>query len=252
MIPALLEELDGIVDLDDVVVLVATGTHRANTEAELRAMFGDAVVDAVRIVNHDARARDTVIWCGRFGADVPVWLHREWCSADVRITTGFVEPHFFAGFSGGPKLAAPGLAALETVLVLHDAARIGHPNARWGVTAGNPVHDDVRAIAAATGVTFALDVVLDESKAIVEAFGGDLDAEHTAACAIARTAAMQPVTGRSTSSSRPAPATRSTRTSTRPSRGCPRRTRSSVPAGRSSALPNAATGSPTTARTGPN
>jgi nickel-dependent lactate racemase len=193
MIPALLEELDGIVDLDDVVVLVATGTHRANTDAELRAMFGDAVVDAVRIVNHDARARDTVTWCGRFGADVPVWLHREWCAADVRITTGFVEPHFFAGFSGGPKLVAPGLAALETVLVLHDAARIGHPNARWGVTTGNPVHDDVRAIAAATGVTFALDVVLDENKAIVEAFGGDLDAEHTAACASARTAAMQPV-----------------------------------------------------------
>src|SRR3982751_6416622 len=90
MIPAVLEELDGIVDLDDVVVLVATGTHRANTDAELRAMFGDAVVDAVRIVNHDSRARDTLTWCGRFGADVPVWLHREWCAADVRITTGFV------------------------------------------------------------------------------------------------------------------------------------------------------------------
>jgi nickel-dependent lactate racemase len=252
MIPALLEELDGIIDLDDVVVLVATGTHRANTDTELRAMFGDAVVDAVRIVNHDARARDTVTWCGRFGADVPVWLHREWCAADVRITTGFVEPHFFAGFSGGPKLVAPGLAALETVLVLHDAARIGHPNARWGVTTGNPVHDDVRAIAAATGVTFALDVVLDANKAIVDAFGGDLEAEHTAACASARTAAMQPSTDRSTSSSRPAPATRSTRTSTRPSRGCPRRTRSSAPAGRSSVLPNAATDSPTTARTGPN
>jgi len=81
------------------------------------------------------------------------------------------------------------------VLVLHDAARIGHPNARWGVTTGNPVHDDVRAIAAATGVTFALDVVLDANKAIVDAFGGDLEAEHTAACASARTAAMQPVDG---------------------------------------------------------
>lgn len=195
MISALLDELDGIIDLDDVVVLVATGTHRANTEVELRAMFGDPVVDAVRIVNHDARARDTVTWRGRFGADVPVWLHREWCAADVRITTGFVEPHFFAGFSGGPKLVAPGLAALETVLVLHDAARIGHPNARWGVTTGNPVHDDVRAIAAATGVTFGLDVVLDENKAIVDAYGGDLDAEHAAACASARAAAMRPVDG---------------------------------------------------------
>ena len=156
MIPALLEELDGVVDLDDVVVLVATGTHRANTDAEeLRAMFGDDVVDSVRIVNHDSRAPETMVWRGTFGDDVPVWLNREWSEADVRITTGFVEPHFFAGFSGGPKMVAPGLAALETVLVLHDAARIGDPRATWGITHGNPVHDDVRAIAAATGVTFA-------------------------------------------------------------------------------------------------
>ncbi|MEN3268115.1 nickel-dependent lactate racemase [Pseudonocardia sp.] len=196
MIPALLEELDGIIDLDDVVVLVATGTHRANTEAELRAMFGNAVVDSVRIVNHDSRAKDTMVWRGAFGRDVPVWLNREWSEADVRITTGFVEPHFFAGFSGGPKLVAPGLAALETVLVLHDATRIGDPRATWGITHGNPVHDDVRAIAEATGVTFALDVVLNAEQAIVEAFGGDILPMHEAATAFAKHVAMQPVDGR--------------------------------------------------------
>ena len=79
---------------------------------------------------------------------VDVRLNREWLAADVRITTGFVEPHFFAGFSGGPKMVAPGLAGLATVMTLHDAARIGHPNATWGITEGNPIHDDVRAIAA--------------------------------------------------------------------------------------------------------
>jgi nickel-dependent lactate racemase len=161
MLPAVLEELDGIVDLDDVVVLVATGTHRANTEAELRAMFGDAVVDSVRIVNHDSRAPDTHRFLGTFGDGVPVSLNELWVDADVRITTGFVEPHFFAGFSGGPKMVAPGLASLDTVLVLHDARRIGDPRATWGVTAGNPIHDDVRAIAEATGVTFAFDVILN-------------------------------------------------------------------------------------------
>ena len=76
-----------------------------------------------------------------------VFLNRDWLDADIRITTGFVEPHFFAGFSGGPKMVAPGLAGLETVMTLHDAQRIGHPNATWGVTEGNPVHDDVREIA---------------------------------------------------------------------------------------------------------
>src|SRR3954452_19868955 len=162
MIPAVLEELDGIVDLDDVVVLVATGTHRANTEDELRAMFGDEVVDTVRIVNHDSRARDTHRWMGTFGDGVPVWLNEQWVDADVRITTGFVEPPFFAGFSGGPKMVAPGLAALDTVLVLHDAKRIGDPRATWGVTQGNPVHDDVRAIAADTvGITYSFYVVLN-------------------------------------------------------------------------------------------
>jgi nickel-dependent lactate racemase len=193
MIPAILEELDGLVELSDVVVLVATGTHRGNTEAELRAMFGDDVVDSVRIVNHDARDQASLTWLGRMGADVPVWLNSEWVAADVRITTGFVEPHFFAGFSGGPKLVAPGLAALETVLVLHDARRIGHPRATWGVIEGNPVHDDVRAIAAATGVTFGFDVVLNQDKDVVAAFGGDLLAMHAAAVRTAREVAMQPV-----------------------------------------------------------
>ena len=193
VVPAILEELDGLVRLEDVVVLVATGTHRGNTDAELRSMLGDEVLASVRVVNHDARDESALTWMGRFGADVPVWLNSEWARADVRITTGFVEPHFFAGFSGGPKLVAPGLAGLETTLVLHDAARIGHPDARWGVTHGNPVHDDVRAIAAATGTHFSLDVVLDGAHRIAQAFGGEMFAMHEAACASVRRTAMRAV-----------------------------------------------------------
>jgi lactate racemase len=193
MIPAVLAELDGIIRLEDIVILVATGTHRGNGERELREMFGDQVVDSVRIVNHDARAAGELAFAGVHGNNVPVWLNRRWLEADVRITTGFVEPHFFAGFSGGPKLVAPGLAGLDTVLVLHDAARIADPRATWGVIDGNPIHDDIRAIAAATGVTFSLDVVLNADQEIVAAFGGELFAMHAAACATARRAAMRPV-----------------------------------------------------------
>jgi lactate racemase len=193
MVPAVLAELDGVIDAGDIVVLIATGTHRANTEPELRAMLGDEVVDSVRVVNHDARDQGSLTWAGTLGSGVPVWLNSEWLRADVRITTGFVEPHFFAGFSGGPKMVAPGLAGLDTVLVLHDAARIGHPSATWGITVGNPVHDDVRAIAAATGVTFALDVVLNSSKQIVAAFGGDILEMHAAAVRLARRLAMRPL-----------------------------------------------------------
>jgi nickel-dependent lactate racemase len=195
MVPAVLEELDGVVDLADVVVLVATGTHRGNTDAELRAMLGD-VVDRVRVVNHDARDDSTLVWRGTHGNGVPVWLDRLWVEADVRVTTGFVEPHFFAGFSGGPKLAVPGLAGLETVLTLHDASRIGSPQATWGICEGNPVHDDIRAVvAAAGGVSFGFDVTLNRDQEIVGAYAGELFAMHAAAREGARELAMAPVDG---------------------------------------------------------
>jgi lactate racemase len=196
MIPAVLEELEGIVRPEDVVVLVATGTHRGNSDAEIRAMLGDEVVDRVRVVNHDARDDSSLVYLGRHGADVPVFLNREWVEADLRITTGFVEPHFFAGFSGGPKLVAPGLAGLETVLTLHDAKRIGDPAATWAVCEGNPVHDDIRAVVAAVGrVDFALDVVLNRDQRIVEAFGGSLFPMHAAAREATHRLAMREVPG---------------------------------------------------------
>src|SRR4051812_45328865 len=125
MVAALLDELTGVAGRDTFTLLIATGTHRANTDAELREMLGDEFVGTMRIVNHDARDSEMLRWAGDLGNGVPVWLNRHWLDADVRITTGFVEPHFFAGFSGGPKLVAPGLAGLDTVLTLHDARRIG-------------------------------------------------------------------------------------------------------------------------------
>lgn len=190
MIGAILEELDGVIAFHDIVVLVATGSHRANTEEEIRAMLGDEIANAVRVVNHDARDESGLVWRGTLGAGVPVWLNREWVEADFRITTGFVEPHFFAGFSGGPKMVAPGLAGLETVLTLHDARRIGDPDATFGVCIGNPVHDDVRAIALKSRVGFGLDVVLNRDHEIAGVFGGDLFEEHEAARQASAAASM--------------------------------------------------------------
>jgi nickel-dependent lactate racemase len=120
-------------------------------------------------------------------------MNREWLACDFKITTGFVEPHFFAGFSGGPKMVAPGLAGLDTVLELHNVARIGHPNATWGVTEGNPVHDDVREIARTLGVEFSLDVTLNRDRQITSAFAGELLQEHAAACVVAKRNAMRKV-----------------------------------------------------------
>ncbi len=191
-IEALFAELPDL-SPDDVTILIATGTHRANTPAEIERMLGRDLASRCRVVNHDSRDASTLEFVGTTSTGVKVLIDREWLTADVRITTGFVEPHFFAGFSGGPKMVAPGLAGLDTVMTLHDAARIGHPNATWGITEGNPIHDDVRAIAAMLPPTFSVDVALNRDQKITAAFAGNLFAEHKAACAHVKTTAMRAV-----------------------------------------------------------
>jgi lactate racemase len=192
MLRAVFEEMPQIAP-QDVTILIATGTHRTNTPAELERMLGRDIVSRYRVVNHDSRDPATLGRAGTTSTGVPVFLNREFLDADVRITTGFVEPHFFAGFSGGPKMVAPGLAGLQTVMVLHDVHHIGHPLATWGVTEGNPVHDGVREIARMVPVHFAIDVTLNREQKITAAFAGDIFAEHAAACAYAKATAMRQV-----------------------------------------------------------
>ncbi len=192
MLEALFSEMPGILP-EDITLFIATGTHRANTQDELVGMLGTEIAANYHIVCHDARDDSSLIRVGETQTGVPVFLNRQWLQSDFKITTGFVEPHFFAGFSGGPKMVAPGLAGLDTVLHLHDARRIGHPNATWGITEGNPIHDDVREISEMTGVDFALDVTLNRRKEITAAFAGKLFDEHAAACRSARAHAMQAV-----------------------------------------------------------
>jgi nickel-dependent lactate racemase len=192
MLAALFAEMPDI-PADDVTILIATGTHRANTPTEIEQMLGANIARRYRVVNHDSRDRASLTGIGKTSTGVAVHLNREWLNADVKITTGFVEPHFFAGFSGGPKMVAPGLAGLETVLVLHDAQRIGHPMATWGVTEGNPIHDDIREIARMVGVHFSVDVTLNREQKITAVFAGDLFMEHRAACDAAMRDAMRAV-----------------------------------------------------------
>jgi nickel-dependent lactate racemase len=192
MVEALFSEMPGV-RLEDVTIFIATGTHRRNTEEEIERMVGREFAHGCRIICHDARDTASLIHAGNTSTGVRVLLNREWTGSEFKITTGFVEPHFFAGFSGGPKMVAPGLAGLETVMELHNAARIGHPKATWGITQGNPVHDDVRDIARTTGVDFALDVTLNRDQQITAAFAGDLFQEHLAACEVARVNAMRAV-----------------------------------------------------------
>ena len=192
VLPVLLGEL-AHVNPDNIVILVATGTHRNNTPEELEGMLGGDVVGSYRVINHRAFDASRLKQTGETSGGIPIYLDRLWVESDVRITTGFAEPHFFAGFSGGPKMVAPGLAGFDTIMRLHDAEMIGHPRATWGVIEGNPIHDAIREIAPQSDVHFSVDVTINRDHKITSVYAGELFAVHKAACDVARRAAMRPV-----------------------------------------------------------
>ena len=189
LLTAVLEVLDAVPGVD-VTLFNALGTHRPNTEAELRAMLGDAVVNDRRIVQNDAFEPATQVRVGATAKGHETWLNAELMRCDLKILTGFIEPHLFAGFSGGGKAIMPGMAGQRTVLGNHDAGMVGHPKAIWGVTRGNPIWEEVREVAGQAGRLFLLNVALNRDKAVTGVFAGDLDRAHAAGCAFVRHSAM--------------------------------------------------------------
>jgi nickel-dependent lactate racemase len=192
ILPVLLGELDHV-DSGQIVLFNATGTHRPNTEAELRGMLGDEIVERYRVVQNEAGDRYSHVPVGRTTSGNDVWIHREFVECDVRILTGFIEPHLFAGFSGGGKAVLPGLALLETVMRNHSAANVDSPLARWGITRGNPLWEEVREAAAMVRPIFLLNVTLNRDKQITGVFAGDWEEAHGRGCAFVKERAMVPV-----------------------------------------------------------
>jgi nickel-dependent lactate racemase len=189
LLPAVLEILDSVPGVE-IVLFDALGTHRPNTEAELRGMVGDAVFERRRIVQNGAFDPSTQVRVGVTSKGHETWLNAELMQCDLKILTGFIEPHLFAGFSGGGKAVMPGMAGQRTVLGNHDAGMIGHPQAIWGVTRGNPVWEEIREVAGQSGRLFLLNVTLNRDKAVTGVFAGDLDAAHAAGCAFVKRSAM--------------------------------------------------------------
>ncbi len=185
LIPWLLEALP--VPVEQVTVLVGTGTHRANTPEELAEMFGADVARRVRIVNHDAfdpNQNEDVSGGTR--------LNREYVRADKRIAVGFIEPHFFAGFSGGPKAVVPGVADIATIQSIHRAELVGHPDSTWGNLDTNPLHTEIRDKVAQCPPDFLINVTLNTDKEITGVYAGDYQKAHRAGCARVRQTAMHP------------------------------------------------------------
>jgi nickel-dependent lactate racemase len=192
ILPVLLNELGHVPD-DQVIVFIATGTHRRDTETELRDMLGAEILDRFRIIQNDARDRNLHTFVGTTSSGNDIWMHSQYVKCDMRILTGFIEPHFFAGFSGGGKACMPGLALLDTVLKNHSPQNIDHPMATWGITRGNPVWEEIREAALMVQPIFLLNVTLNRDKQITAVFAGDLQEAHAQGCAFVRKSAMVPV-----------------------------------------------------------
>jgi len=191
IIPWLLEHLGG--PSDNITLLNQLGTHRPNTREELETLLTPEVVANYRVLNHEPENPDALVQVGTTADGTPALLNRHIVEADLRIVTGFIEPHFFAGFSGGVKGIMPGCAGLETVMSNHGAKNIGDPRATFGVTDGNPLWEELRDIALKTGPSFVLNVTLNEQRDITNVFAGDILEAHRAGCAFVKRSAMQPV-----------------------------------------------------------
>jgi nickel-dependent lactate racemase len=193
LIPWLLEYLAPAVPRENIVLLNSLGTHRPNTRAELQQMLTPAIVENFCVLNHEPENPEALIPLGTTRDGTPALLNRAFVEAGARIVTGFIEPHFFAGFSGGPKGIMPGLAGLKTVISNHGAQNLADPRATFGVTRGNPVWEEMRDIALRAGPSFLVNVALNEQHQITGVFAGDLLAGHRIGCEFVKESAMQAV-----------------------------------------------------------
>jgi nickel-dependent lactate racemase len=194
VLPLLLDELSlaGMPD-EQIVLLNGLGAHRAQSEAELRRMLGSAIVDHYHIVQHDAWSDSGLVAVAQNREGRSVRVNRVYMEASVRILTGFIEPHFFAGFSGGPKAVLPAIADLESILDNHGPAMIAEPGATWAVTDGNPLWEEMLDVALKTEPSFVLNVTLNQERRITGVFAGDLVAAHAAGVDFVRETALRMV-----------------------------------------------------------
>ena len=186
------------IDASDVTVLVATGLHRPNLGDELAELVGDAwVLDRVQVVNHYALDDAAHVDFGETRTlGTPVRLDRRFVEADLRIATGLVEPHFMAGYSGGRKVVAPGIAHADTIRTFHSARFIENPCAVQCQLEGNPLHEEQLEIVRMLGDVYALNTVIDDERRLSFVNFGEIVASHAEAVAYADRYLTVPVTRR--------------------------------------------------------
>ncbi|MDY7039812.1 MAG: nickel-dependent lactate racemase [Chloroflexota bacterium] len=192
VLPVLLEEL-AHVPRENLTLFNAVGTHRPNTPEELINILGREVAESYRIVQHNAFDPAELLFLDQTSFGHEAWVNRAFMAASVKILTGFIEPHLFAGLSGGPKAVLPGLAGERTTLGNHSPRMIENPQATWGITQGNPIWEEMHEVALRIKPTFLLNVTLNKAREITGVFAGDMDQAHAAGVAFVRRSAMTSV-----------------------------------------------------------
>jgi nickel-dependent lactate racemase len=190
LLPPILQTLQQSgIPRERILILVATGLHRPNVGDELAEMVGREIAEGYRIENHHGREAAEHAYLGESPRGVPVWIDRRYLEADLKITTGLIEPHFMAGYSGGRKLICPGLAGIETIRAWHSPRFLEHPNARSGVLTDNPVHEENTWIARRAGCDFIVNTVIDAQRRPLAIVAGDMvEAHREGACFVERLA----------------------------------------------------------------
>lgn len=192
-LPLLLKEIRSGNPDADITILIATGLHRPTTEEEQRRMFGDAIVDHEKIAINNAFAPEQFVDLCTLPSGAVFQVNRLAAECDLLVTEGFVEPHFFAGFSGGRKSILPGICSERTVNENHSYKAVSHPRSNSGMLKDNPIHADMLCAAKAVNVQFIFNVALDGEKKIVAAWAGDLEKAHEAGVAFIRQWSQCPV-----------------------------------------------------------
>jgi nickel-dependent lactate racemase len=170
----------------EITILVSTGTHRATSREEMILKFGEDIVRNERIVVHDARKPEDMVSLGELSSGLNVKVNKTIINTNFLMAEGFIEPHFFAGFSGGRKSVLPGSASIDCVMANHCAEYIANPYARTGILENNPIHAEASEAARLAGLRFILNVAIDKDKKIIKAFAGDPDKAHAAGCGFVR------------------------------------------------------------------
>ncbi len=195
ILEAILAELS-FMRSENIIIFIALGTHQTSSLIELKELVGETIYNAYRIVQNNSFDRETQVLIGKSSFGNEIWLNRELMDCSLKILTGFIEPHLFAGFSGGGKAIMPGMAGLQTILGNHSPKNISNINAVFGVTRGNPIWEEIFEISQKTGKNFLVNVALNKHKAITGVFAGDLEHAHAQGCKFVKETAMSAVDDR--------------------------------------------------------